>query len=109
VVHANARLTPAGRLLLCRIQTGRPVAHVAVEMGISRTCAYRWWARFQQHGPAGLVDRPGAAGSEVAVEPKQPVDGGAAPPQLGRDRGLAHALDVVETVDLGPVVHAINP
>jgi transposase InsO family protein len=62
VVHANARLTPAGRLLLCRrIAAGRPVAHVAAEMGISRTCAYRWWARYQQHGPAGLVDRPSRA------------------------------------------------
>jgi hypothetical protein len=37
------------------------------------------------------------------------MDGGAAHPELGRDRGLAHALDVVETVDLGPVVHAIHP
>jgi Homeodomain-like domain len=30
-------------------------------MGISRTCACRWWARYQQHGPAGLVDRPSTA------------------------------------------------
>jgi transposase InsO family protein len=62
VVHANARLTPAGRLLLCqRIAAGRPVAHVAGEMGISRTCAYRWWARYRQHGQAGLADRPSVA------------------------------------------------
>jgi transposase InsO family protein len=27
-------------------------------MGISRTTAYRWWARYQQLGEAGLVDRP---------------------------------------------------
>ena len=44
MAHANARLTPAGRMILCRrIAAGRPVAHVAAEMGISRTCAYRWW------------------------------------------------------------------
>jgi transposase InsO family protein len=62
VAHANARLTPAGRLILCqRIAAGRPVAHVAAEMGISRTCAYRWWGRWRQHGPAGLVDRPSHA------------------------------------------------
>jgi transposase InsO family protein len=62
VAHANARLTPAGRLVLCqRVAAGRPVAHVASEMGISRTCAYRWWARYQQHGPAGLHDRPSTA------------------------------------------------
>jgi transposase InsO family protein len=62
VAHANARLTPAGRLILCqRIAAGRPAAHVAAEMGISRTCAYRWWARYQQHGQAGLIDRPSTA------------------------------------------------
>jgi transposase InsO family protein len=62
VVHANARLTPAGRLLLCqRIAAGRPVAHVAGEMGISRTCAYRWWTRYQQLGHAGLHDRSSCA------------------------------------------------
>jgi transposase InsO family protein len=62
VAHANARLTPAGRVVLCqRIATGRPVAHVAAEMGISRTCAYRWWARYQQLGPDGLLDRPSCA------------------------------------------------
>lgn len=27
-------------------------------MGISRATAYRWWARYQQLGEAGLVDRP---------------------------------------------------
>jgi hypothetical protein len=59
MAHANARLTPAGRLILCqRIMAGRPVAHVAAEMGSSRTCAYRWWARYRQAGQAGLVDRP---------------------------------------------------
>lgn len=59
MAHANARLTPTGRAILCRrIIAGRPVAQVAAEMGISRTCAYRWWARYRQHGPAGLVDRP---------------------------------------------------
>jgi transposase-like protein len=62
VAHANARLTPAGRSILCqRIAAGRPAAQVAAEMGISRTCAYRWWGRYQQHGRAGLHDRPSTA------------------------------------------------
>jgi transposase InsO family protein len=57
-MHANARLTPVGRrTLIERIQTGRPVAHVAAEMGISRATAYKWWARFRHEGWAGLQDR----------------------------------------------------
>jgi transposase InsO family protein len=58
VSHANARLTPAGRLIMVRrIAAGRPVAHVAAEMGVSRTCAWRWWRRYQAEGRPGLVDR----------------------------------------------------
>jgi transposase InsO family protein len=57
-VHGNARLTPVGRLtLVMRIEAGRPVAHVAAEMGISRPTAYKWWRRWQDDGEAGLVDR----------------------------------------------------
>ena len=57
--HVNARLTPHGRWLLVqrvRVQ-GRPVAHVARELGVSRQCAHRWVARFDALGRAGLVDR----------------------------------------------------
>jgi len=57
-VHGNARLTPLGRrTLIERIQQGRPVAHVAAEMGISRATAYKWWARFRREGWPGLQDR----------------------------------------------------
>lgn len=57
-MHANARLTPIGRLTLClRIEAGRPVAHVAPEMGVSRATGYKWWKRFCQEGVEGLVDR----------------------------------------------------
>jgi transposase InsO family protein len=62
--HRNARLTVAGRLTLVRrIEQGRPVAHVADEMGISRTTAHRWWSRWQAEGEAGLHDRPSTARS----------------------------------------------
>jgi transposase InsO family protein len=51
-------LTPVGRrTLIERIVDGRPVAHVAAEMGISRATAYKWWARFRIEGWAGLEDR----------------------------------------------------
>jgi len=58
LVHRNARLAPAGRMILVqRVLQGRPVAHVAKELGVSRTCAHRWVSRFRQLGIAGLSDR----------------------------------------------------
>jgi transposase InsO family protein len=57
-VHRNARLNLHGRrLLVARIQQGRPIAHVADELGISRQTAYQWWGRWRREGDAGLVDR----------------------------------------------------
>src|SRR4051794_6184240 len=57
-MHGNARLTPLGRLtLVMRIEGGRPVAHVAAEMGISRPTAYKWWHRWIEGGVDNLVDR----------------------------------------------------
>ena len=58
MAHGNARLTPAGRLTMCqRIAAGRPIAHVAAEMGVSRPTASKWWRRFLKHGQVGLFDR----------------------------------------------------
>ncbi len=60
--HANARLTSGGRfVLVSRIAAGQQVAHVAAEMGVSRTTAWRWWRRFQAERRPGLVDRPSVA------------------------------------------------
>ncbi|GAA3290521.1 IS481 family transposase [Arthrobacter citreus] len=56
--HRNAPLAPAGRLILIqRVTAGRPVAHVAKEMGISRPTAYRWVNRYREQGLPGLEDR----------------------------------------------------
>lgn len=58
MAHGNARLTPIGRFtLVTRIESGRAVAHVAAEMGVSRPTAYKWWRRWQNEGLDGLVDR----------------------------------------------------
>jgi transposase InsO family protein len=59
VAHANARLNLHGRRLLVErvIAHGRPVAHVAKELGVSRQCAHRWVARFRAEGEIGLLDR----------------------------------------------------
>jgi transposase InsO family protein len=57
-VHANAKLNIHGRrLMIERIQAGRPIAHVAAEMGVSRQTATRWWDRWRHEGDAGLWDR----------------------------------------------------
>ncbi|GHE73453.1 IS481 family transposase [Streptomyces vinaceus] len=56
--HRNARLTVHGRrILVDRVLAGRPVAHVAAEMGISRPTAHKWVRRWRAEGDAGLQDR----------------------------------------------------
>ncbi|WP_405987340.1 IS481 family transposase [Streptomyces sp. NBC_00872] len=56
--HRNARLTVHGRRLLVeRVCAGRPVAHVAAEMGISRATAHKWIRRWRAEGDQGLHDR----------------------------------------------------
>jgi transposase InsO family protein len=63
-------LAPAGRLILVqRVLAGRPVSHVAKEMGVSRQCAHRWVSRFRRLGPMGLVDRPSRHRSHPATTP----------------------------------------
>ena len=57
MTHANAPLTPAGRLRLVQRCKTRPIAHVAAEAGVSRQCLSKWKARYDEHGEAGLVDR----------------------------------------------------
>ncbi|WP_405593585.1 helix-turn-helix domain-containing protein [Streptomyces sp. NBC_01092] len=39
-----------------RIDAGRPIAHVAAEAGISRSCPAKWYARRRAHGENGLLD-----------------------------------------------------
>lgn len=57
--HRNARLTFHGRLMLVRrvLGEGRPVAHVAKEMGVSRQCGHKWVTRYRAEGEDGLWDR----------------------------------------------------
>jgi transposase InsO family protein len=58
MAHRNARLTLHGRrLLIARVAAGRPVAHVAAELGISRATGYKWVRRHAVEGDAGLLDR----------------------------------------------------
>ena len=112
-MHPNAPLTPAGRLILVQrvLGDGRPVAHVAREMGVSRATGYKWLRRYRQEGLAGLRDRssrPHRSPRRVpeAVE-RQVVElrseRKAGPWRIGRELGLA-----TSTVQRVLVRHAVN-
>jgi len=57
--HRNARLTPHGRLLLCRRieQSGWRICEAAEAAGISRQTASKWLRRWRREGAQGLCDR----------------------------------------------------
>ena len=60
MAHPLAKLTIHARRLLVRrvVFDGWCVAHAAYAAGISRACAYKWLARYDALGDAGLADRP---------------------------------------------------
>lgn len=57
--HANALLTPNGRLRLarCVVEDGWPLRRAAERFQVSVTTAARWAARYRDHGEGGMVDR----------------------------------------------------
>jgi transposase len=58
--HANATLTPAGRLALarCVVDGQWPLRRAAERFQVSYTTARRWASRYREHGPEGMHDRP---------------------------------------------------
>ncbi|NWF31414.1 helix-turn-helix domain-containing protein, partial [Streptomyces sp. PKU-EA00015] len=87
--HRNARLTVFGRrLLVDRVRSGRPVAHVAAEMGISRATAHKWVRRFAAEGEPGLYDRPS---SPHTTPHRTPTDTEARVCRLRQERKLGPA------------------
>jgi transposase InsO family protein len=60
VSHANACLTPAGRLRLAQlvVDKGWTLARAAERWNCSVTTAKRWADRYRAEGRGGLVDRP---------------------------------------------------
>lgn len=73
--HRNAPLTPEGRRRLClRVDSGRPIAHVAAEANVSRRCLAKWYARWRRHGDAGLLDRSSRPGRSPATTPDEVAD-----------------------------------
>lgn len=59
VSHANAQLTPAGRLRLAQlvVDKGWPLRRAAERWNCSVTTARRWAERYRVHGAAGMADR----------------------------------------------------
>jgi len=59
VSHANAILTPAGRLRLARLVVDQrwTYARAAERFSVSTTTARRWAVRYRELGTAGMVDR----------------------------------------------------
>ncbi|WP_310376530.1 IS481 family transposase [Catenuloplanes atrovinosus] len=59
MTHANASLTPTGRLRLarCVVDDGWPLRAAAARFQVSPTTAQRWARRYREHGPAGMTDR----------------------------------------------------
>jgi transposase len=57
--HANATLTPAGRLRLAKlvVDQGWPCVRAAERFSVSITTARRWAGRYRELGKAGMVDR----------------------------------------------------
>ena len=57
--HANASLSPTGRLRLarCVVDDGWTPARAAERFNVSITTARRWASRYRTEGPAGMVDR----------------------------------------------------
>ena len=57
--HANAPLTPTGRLRLarCVVEDGWPLRRAAERFQVSPTTARRWADRYRRHGQAGMTDR----------------------------------------------------
>lgn len=71
--HPNSPLTFEGKRRLCeRVDSGRPIAHVAAESGVSRATLSKWYGRWVELGEAGLVEKssrpqrsPSAIGDDI--------------------------------------------
>ena len=59
MVHANAKLTPRGRLALaqCIVEDGWPIRRAGERFQVSPTTAARWASRYRQYGKDGMGDR----------------------------------------------------
>jgi len=98
-LHANARLTPAARLLLCRrvLEERRPLQEAAAAAGVSGRTARKWLARYRAEGERGLADRssrPHTIARRTAPERERAV--------LALRRTRMTAAEIAACLDLAP-------
>lgn len=74
ISHANAPLTPAGRMRLVRRCEHRAIDHVAAEAGVARQALTKWLRRYENLGEAGLMGRPSAPHASLTQVPQALVD-----------------------------------
>jgi len=120
VSHRNARLTLHGRRVLVErvVDQGRPCAHVAAELGISRQCAHRWVTRYRAHGDPGLVERSSRprrcpTRTSTAVEDRVlalRAHRRQGPDQIGPDLGIpARTVSRILRRHRAPYLHQLDP
>jgi len=73
VAHANALLTPRGRLALarCVVVDGWPLRRAAERFRVSVPTAARWATRYRESGEAGMHDRPSRPHSSPRRTPQR--------------------------------------
>jgi transposase len=75
-LHANARLSPKGRLVMCRrvVEEGWSLTQAAEAAGVSeRTCG-KWVGRYRAEGEVGLVDRCSAPERQPNRTPEERLE-----------------------------------
>jgi transposase InsO family protein len=75
-LHANAKLGPKGRLVICRrvIEQGWSLTEAAEAAGVSERTAGKWVRRYRAEGEAGLLDRSSAPTRVHNVTPPERVE-----------------------------------
>ena len=75
-LHANAKLGPKGRLVICRrvIEQGWSLTEAAEAAGVSERTAGKWVRRYRAEGEAGLLDRSSAPHTVHNVTPPERVE-----------------------------------
>ncbi len=72
MAHANARTNLfARKLMVDRVAAGWAAAHVAEQLGVSRSTVHKWLRRYAEAGDAGLVDRSSRPVRMPARTPKR--------------------------------------